>query len=52
MDRACSKARRLLADSGAPAMVARFRDRLGRMNSELAGAALSRTGKGCHAAPG
>ena len=35
------KVRRLLADPGVPVVVAGHRDRLGRMNTELAEAALA-----------
>jgi putative resolvase len=45
MNGARSKARRLLADPGVQTAAAGHRDRLGRMNTELAGAALSAHGR-------
>jgi len=52
MDRARSKARRLLADPGVPALVAGHRDRLGRINTELAGAAFPARAQAVRAALG
>jgi putative resolvase len=40
-----AKARRLLADPKVTAVVAGHRDRLGRMNTELAGSALAADGR-------
>lgn len=45
MNGARSKARRLLADPAVQTVVAGHRDRLGRMKTELAGAALSAHGR-------
>jgi len=52
MGRARLKARWLLADPGVPAVVAGHRDRLGRMNTELAGAACPARAQAICAAPG
>jgi putative resolvase len=45
MNGARSKARRLLADPGVTVFVVGHRDRLGRMSTELAGAALAAHGR-------
>ncbi len=45
MNGARARARRLLADPAAAVVVVEHRDRLGRMNTELAGAALAAHGR-------